>query len=111
MMDTRIDFVETWLINEMPEGLGSFETFDQLQYNIKDRIEHGSKVDVLSNDNLHVIKGQTVSLYWYENDAKEIVIGVELSKKPQGLVVQITGKNPKYRGNPPFASDLYNRIL
>ncbi|VVC05174.1 Uncharacterised protein [uncultured archaeon] len=40
----------------------------------------------------------------------EITIGVELDKKPYALVVSYLGKNPKYRGKSPFASDLYGEI-
>lgn len=39
----RTDFVETWL-TEMPQGLGSFPTFDQIEYTIKDRIKSGSPI-------------------------------------------------------------------
>jgi hypothetical protein len=42
---------------------------------------------------------------------KEILLGVELTIKPQGLVVNLLGKNPKYKSKPPYASSLYNEIL
>jgi hypothetical protein len=45
----RQDFVETWL-SEQPQGLGTFETWDTLEYVIKDRITTGSQVIKLPNN-------------------------------------------------------------
>ena len=105
----RTDFVDTWL-TEMPEGLGSFPTFDQLEYTIKDRIKSGSPViDVTQNTKK--IVGKQVMYYWIESSNGEIILGSELQIKPQGLVVSVTGKNPKHQGKSPYASDLYNLIL
>ena len=104
----RSDFVETWL-TEMPQGLGSFPTFDQIEYTIKDRIKSGSKIIDIA-PNTKKIVGQQVMFYWIESHG-EILLGVELQIKPQGLVVSVTGKNPKYSGRRPYASDLYNIIL
>lgn len=104
----REDFIETWL-TEMPTGLGSFDTYDQLVYIIKDRINSGSEVIELGNG-LKKIQGQQVVLYWFEANGS-VVLGSEVEIKPQGLVVTLTGKNPRYRGKEPFASDLYNMIL
>lgn len=104
----RTDFVETWL-TEMPQGLGSFPTFDQIEYTIKDRIKSGSPIiDV--NDVAKKIVGQQVMYYWIESKG-QILLATELQIKPQGLVVSVTGKNPKYQGKQPYASDLYNLIL
>ena len=104
----RTDFIETWL-TEMPQGLGSFSTFDQIEYSINDRIKSGSKVIDVSQNTKKII-GQQVIYYWVEIKA-EITIGVELRIRPQGLVVSVVGKNPKYVGKSPYASDLYNLIL
>jgi hypothetical protein len=104
----RTDFVETWLV-EMPQGLGSFPTFDQLEYTIKDRIKSGS-IPTEVNDTVRKILGKQVAYYWIEYD-KEIALAVELQIRPQGLVVSVTGKNPRYTGKPPYASDLYKLIL
>lgn len=105
----RTDFVETWL-REMPTGLGSFETYDQLNYTIKDRIKNGSKPIVVNDADTKKIVGSHVAYYWVEG-GDEILLGVELQIRPQGLVVSLTGKHPAWRGKPPFASDLYNLIL
>lgn len=108
MTTSRTDFVETWL-KEMPTVLGSFETYDALVYNIKDLLDNGVVPKDLGNGVKKVELSQTM-FYWYE-DKNTIILGVELAKKQQGLVVQITGKNPKYKGKPPYASDLYQLIL
>lgn len=105
----RADFIDTWL-TEMPEGLGSFPTFDQLEYTIKDRIKSGSPVIDVTHDTKKIV-GKQVLFYWIESSNGEIILGSELQIKPQGLVVSVTGKNPKYQGKSPYASDLYNLIL
>lgn len=108
MPTCRTDFNETWL-TEMPMGLGSFETYDALVYNIKDLLDNGVAPKDLGNGVKKIELLPTV-FYWYENK-NTIILGVGLVKKQQGLVVQLTGKNPKYRGKPPYASDLYQFIL
>jgi hypothetical protein len=107
MSTNRTDFNETWL-GEMPQGIGSFELFDMIEYNIKDRIKSGSPVIELGNG-LKKIDGQQVKYYWYEKNGS-ILLGSELAVKPQGLVVTGLAKNPKVSGAP-YASDLYNAIL
>lgn len=104
----RTDFIDTWL-TEAPQGLGSFSTFDQVKYAIKDRIKSGSKVTAVDSDTKKIV-GSQVAYYWIESN-KEIILGIELQIRPQALVVSVTGKNPKYKGKPPYASDLYNLIL
>ena len=108
MVTSRTQFNETWL-TEMPEGLGKFEMFDMLQYNIKDMIKNTQTILDLGN-NLKKIDLQQSVYYWYEQSG-EILLGAELFKAPQGWIVQLVGKNPKIRGRSPFASDLYNAIL
>jgi hypothetical protein len=107
MITSRTDFNETWL-TEMPRGLGSFEMYDMLVYNINDRIRSGSSVVDLGSD-LKKIDGLQVKYYWYEkNDT--VLLGAELSVKPQGLVVNSLAKKPKLSGSP-YATDLYDAIL
>lgn len=105
---SRNSFNDTWL-NEMPSGLGSFATFDTIEYTIKDFIKHGIKPAEIG-DGLNKIETSTIALYWFSRDG-EILIGAELYKKPEALVVSVTGKNPKFKGKPPFASELYSAIL
>lgn len=93
----------------MPSGLGSFETFDTLDYTIRDFLRHGIS-PIKLDGGLRKIETSTVVLYWFVRN-EEIVIGTELYKKPEALVVSVTGKNPKFKGKAPFASDLYSAIL
>lgn len=104
----RTDFNETWLA-EMPSGVGNIETFDAISYSIKDLLSHGVVPDVLANG-VNRVKLSSTIYYWYEKDSV-ILLGSQLSIRPQGLVVQLTGKNPRLRGQPPYASQLYNEIL
>ena len=106
--DSRNNFKNTWLY-EMPSGLGAFETFDAIEYSIKDFIKHGINPDSLGNSLKRIIANDN-QFYWYEDDG-EITLATELHKKPEGLVVSLTGKNPKFKGKPPYASELYSDIL
>ena len=106
-MDNRVDFVETWL-TEMPYASGPVNAYNEFVHNLKDRLSDGSKINILQSG-LHTVGGQ-VSYYWYEDNGV-ITLGTELYKRDQGLVINITGKNPDYTGKPPYASDLYNEIL
>jgi len=104
MLTDKTDFVETWLA-ESPSGIGSF---DMLEYNIHDLIHNGF-VPATVNE-LKKIELNTMIYYWYEQDSK-IILGAEFEKKPQGLLVRILGKNPKWKQRKPFASDLYMAVL
>lgn len=106
---SREDFNQSWL-TEMPEGLGKFETFDALEYHINDLIKNNVVPENLGNNVEKIELSQTV-YYWVRDKNGAIVLGVELEKTPQALIVMLTGKNPKYKGKPPYASDLYKFIL
>jgi hypothetical protein len=105
----RADFNDTWLV-EMPIGLGTFETYDALAYNIRDLLNN-NVTPIKVSDNLLKIDLPKTVYYWYQDGKENIVLGAGLEKKPQALVVMLTGKNPKYKGAAPFASDLYKAIL
>jgi hypothetical protein len=107
MTTSRTDFNESWL-TEMPQNIGSFPLYDALEYSIKDRIKSGSTVVDLGNG-LKKIDGSQVKFYWYEKNGI-ILLGAELSIRPQGLVVSSLAKNPKVKGAP-YATDLYDAIL
>lgn len=107
-MTGREDFVVSWLC-EMPQGMGRFETFAQIEHDIRERLATGGKPINVAGD-ISKLVGPQVVYYWIEQDG-EIALGVELQVKPQALVVALTGKNPKWMGKPPYASDLYNAIL
>lgn len=105
---SRNDFEITWL-SEMLSGLGSFETYDALVYNIKDLLKNNiEKQEVLSN--FFKIELNSSIYYWFE-DKGQILLGTQLDKKPQGLIVGLTGKKPSLRGRSPCASDMYSLIL
>ena len=104
--DSRLDFVTTWLF-ESPEGIGNFELADTVEYAIKDRIKNGIIPTELGNG-LRKIEGQQTVMYWFEKDNK-ILLAAEFSIKPQALIVNMIGKFNK--GQPPYASDLYNAVL
>lgn len=105
---SRNDFNDTWL-SEMPSGLGSFEAYDGLIYSIKDLKKTGIAPNEISKG-VYKIDLNTSVYYWFEKD-QNILLGTQLEKKPQGLVVSITGKHPSLRGSPPYASELYDLIL
>lgn len=106
---SREDFNETWL-TEMPMGLGVFSTFDGLKQDVINLIDSGVNVKHLS-DELRSYVGSQVAYFWYVDSHETPILITQLDIKPQALVVSMTGKNPKYKGNPPFATDLYNAIL
>ena len=106
-MNNRKHFINTWL-TEMPENIGYMEMFDMYEYNINDLKKHGANIDNIK-DNLYRT-GDKVINYWYEKGG-DIVLGMELRKEQEGLVVTSVAKNPMFKGRPPYASDLYNEVL
>ena len=106
---SREDFNETWLV-EIPMGLGVFSTFDGLKQDIRNLIDSGANVKNLSDD-LRSYVGSQVAYFWYVDSTENPILITQLDIKPQALVVSMTGKNPKYKGRPPFTTDLYNAIL
>ena len=108
MQTNRTDFNETWL-TESPSGLGDFELFDMLVYNIADLRKNGF-IPTNLNNNLFKIELDTMIYYWYEAN-NVILLIVELEKKPLGLIVLAVAKNPTHRNKPPYATDAYLAIL
>jgi len=106
-MNSRTDFVESWL-SEMPENIGNIELYDMIEYNIKERSKITKPQDL--GGGYKKIAGKQTLYYWYENN-DEIVVGIELSIKPQTLIVNAVAKNPKYKNKPPYATDLYKKVL
>ena len=105
---SRTDFNETWL-TEMPRRAEPIDLYGSIVSAVKDRIQGNMPVTKLNN-NLNKLIGNHTIVYWYGNQ-ENIILGVELDIKYQGLVVNIVGKNPKYTNQPPYASDLYTAIL
>jgi hypothetical protein len=109
IFSNREDFVESWL-TESPQGLGNFETYDAVEYHINDLLNNGLKPQSLGNNIKKIELNRTV-YYWIQDDKGTILLGVHLEKKPQALVVMVTGKHPSIRGRPPYASDFYKFII
>lgn len=106
--DSRREFNESWL-TEMLFRISSVDAYNQLMHNINDRKRAGSRVQQVKN-NLYKIQGMQIAYYWYEIDSI-IALATELEKKPQSLIVNLTGKHPGFEGKAPFASNLYTEIL
>lgn len=106
-MNNRLDFFESWL-SEMPENLGNIELFDMIEYNIKERSKLTKPHDL--GEGYKKISGTQTLYYWYESNG-EIFIGIELAVKQQTLIVNAVAKNPSYKNKPPYATDLYKKVL
>jgi len=116
---SRQDFINTWLmISEMPMGTSATDMFYTLEYNIHELIKAGVKVINLKNGLKKIERTETL-YYWYEqqqdtkilptSDKGNILLGAEFKIQPYAIVVQMIGK--RYKGKPPYASDLYSAIL
>ncbi|MFW6047231.1 MAG: hypothetical protein ACOCP4_05545 [Candidatus Woesearchaeota archaeon] len=106
-MSNKQDFHDSFL-SEMPENLGDFELFDMIEYKIKKMSKNTSPI--ILDSGYKKIEGEKILYYWYESN-DEIVIGIQLLKKPQTLIVNAVAKNPKYRRRPPYATELYKKVL
>jgi len=111
---SREDFVDTWL-SEMPMGIPSQNYYPSLMHNIKERIDAGlTRENVKSN--LYRIVGPSIVHYWYEEN-NHIILGSEMDRKPQALVVNFTAKDPDLSKTMPnlsgkyYASNLYLDIV
>lgn len=104
--DSRQNFIEAFLY-EMPIYTGPVDFAEKIVNDIQEMKLHGSKVVDLEN-NLKKIEGHTLVYYWVEKN-NQILLGVQLTKTRYGLVVNYIGK--VNQGSPPFASDLYDKIL
>lgn len=108
MTTDRTHFNKTWL-TEMPEGIGSIAAYEAIKFNINDLITNNITSTKLSNNLYKIDLSQSV-YYWYEKN-NIILLGMELQKERQGWIVRAVGKNPDFKGQPPYASQLYDAIL
>jgi hypothetical protein len=104
----RSDFIESWLF-EMPEPHES-KVWPSLKNDIQELCQY--KPEKLENlgQGLFRLNFQNDVYYWLEIKG-EFAIGTSLDKKPYGLFVAVTAKNPIFTNKPPFASDFYLMIL
>lgn len=107
IIDSRTMFNESWLV-EFPEPITDADYAKSLIHDITDYKQHGGQVIKLGN-NLFKIEGPQVVYYWYEDQSNNIILGCELEKKAQTLVINLVAKIKKRQ--PPYASDLYDAIL
>jgi hypothetical protein len=105
---SRRDFEESWL-QEQPMGIHSHDFYPYLTQAIQDRLEMGQTPEHIGDDLFRIVGAQLV-YYWYQV-GDHILLGTELTKKPQTLVVNFAAKSPQHQNQPPWASDLYMRIL
>lgn len=105
---SREDFNETWL-TESPKRVSPAEYYSQLVKDIAEFIEYG-KEPIQVRDNLYKLIMLDNSLIYYIMEHGSISIGIELEKRPQGMIIRLVGKNPELKG-PPYASALYKLIL
>ena len=104
--DSRVNFESTWLA-ESPNGIPKTDLSASIITAIRDRLNYGFRAIELGSG-YKKIEGDQVVFYWYEDTGK-ILLGVELEKRYQALVVNGVGK--ANRGVPPYASDLYDVVL
>lgn len=100
-------FIESWLF-EQPERLGELESYDTLNWTIRERISDGEVArEVLPG--LYKL-GHQIVLYWM-GTPQRVDLAIELEHKSQSLVVNMVGKRPGLQGKPPHATDLYMAVL
>jgi len=104
----RKDFYNSWLF-ESPELL-EFPAWDEIRDNILDFSRKVPEQKKILSKNFRKLELTNQVFYWFVEN-QEIIIGASLDKQPRALVVQMLGKNPKWKKKPPHASDLYLAIL
>jgi len=106
---SRTRFNESWL-KETPQGIGATQTHGNLKFNIRDLIDAGVEVKNTANPNVKKIELSDTVYYWAKNNGA-IELAVELTKNPDNLTVNLTGKDELLSGKSPWADDLYLTIL
>jgi hypothetical protein len=106
---SRDDFWESWLL-EMPVGIPTQDFYPNIVSNIKERIANGMKPELVK-PGLYRMVGSQVVHYWFGTSEKPITLGLELTRRPQAITVNFTGKNRELKNKPPYASDLYLETL
>ncbi len=105
----RDAFNDTFLF-ESPEPM-EFPTWGILKYDIIElKTAKPECVEKLDN-NLIRMKFTNDLYYWIENKDNEIILAVSLRKVPNGYYVMMSGKSSNYKNKPPYASEMYLKIL
>jgi len=104
---TSDELYETFLFESPRHVSSNPQNYEILSRYIKeipnDQIQNVGQGYKKFDDNTNVF-------YWYEN-AGEILLAVQFSKKPKALVVNTVAKHPGATLKSPFASDLYAHVL
>lgn len=109
MKTSRSSFNNSWLF-ESPKRMMPSEMFSHIKFDINSFKKYKPVLSVSGRQNFYKIVGEQTALYWYE-DNKELVIGIKFEIKNQNYTTEIIGKNEKWSGKYPFASDLYDIVL
>lgn len=105
--NNRQEFTDSWL-TEMPTGIPTISFFNDLKTNLKEMSQYYPVIEI--KPHLYKISGKVTAYYWFgEEDSFDLI--AEIDKKPQSIIINSVAKNPKLKGQPPFASDLYVEIL
>lgn len=102
----RRDFIESWL-NEQPQRTGNINPIELLRQGIDGLLSISPKV---VTNNVFSVSSGNLYYYWIE-DNNEVVLGSELTLRPHAFYLSYTAKDPRYKGKPPYASQLYAAIL
>jgi hypothetical protein len=109
-IDYRQAFNESWLF-EMPKRLNqSDDSFYGFLLNLKQYCKENPKNVYDLGNGWFKYQGISIVFYWYKKD-DDIIVGGEFDIKPQSTIVIYSGKNPNYKNQIPYASDLYELVL
>ena len=108
IIDHREAFIKSFLL-EFPQQ-HQFETWPGIDIVISEWKHYYPEKIVDLTNNFYKLTTDSGICYWFEQDSK-IILGCELEKQQYSWVVTMIGKDPKFRGTSPFASDLYLKIL
>jgi len=114
-LDFRESFNESWLYEslllELPQRLFQPDSlFNSLVEDIKECVKLYPEYIYDLSDGWFKYEGPQRLIFWFEIK-NEIVIGGEFDRKPQSTIVVFVAKNSKYKGEKPYASDLYEYVL
>ena len=109
---TRSNFVNSWLM-ETPEFLGQFpignEVIRDIQYRLYNNISTAIDLSDLYLGLKKIETDQSV-YYWIQDTSGTILLACAATKRPQCIAIGAVSKTGT-RGQPPYASDLYELIL
>jgi hypothetical protein len=110
-MDLMKKFKLSYL-TEAPVDLGKGQSsiINVLRDSIRGIIDYHYE-PIKINANYYKLELEALLYYWYQNDRGEIILAIELERKPLALIVRLLGKRKDYSGKNPFAIDLFEVIF